>query len=184
MRPRTGKAAAHTRVGDRWQAIVPLWDSGPVESAECGDYALFAPEEADRWQRAGETWTRRGTNPIRLQVALSRIGGAGHGLFATVDMEDGTRLGRMHGVILASGTLDEVENVGILRAETRSIALRVGGRSEDAWALVQVEGAFAFMNHEREHPNVHVSETGWVETCADVRAGDELVWPYGELFAV
>lgn len=183
MRPRTGKVAAHTRVGDRWQATVPLWGSGAVESVERGDYALFAPGEGARWRWVGEesVWA---THAIRLRVGQSRIEGAGLGLFATVDMEDGTRLGRMHGVILASGTLDEVENVGILRAETRSIALRVGGRSEDVWALVRVEGAFAFMNHKREHPNVHVSESGWVVTCADVCAGDELVWPYGELFAL
>ena len=97
-----------------------------------------------------------------------------------MDMEEGTRIGRMHGLVVATGSLDEVEGVGICRAESRLIALRHAGE----WALVRVEGVFGFLNHSGEHPNVHVSESGWVETCADVCVGDELVWPYGELFAL
>lgn len=159
-----------------------------MESHERGDAWIYGAEEAALWQRVGATWERRGKRsgeqPVRLEVWPSCILGAGDGLFATTDMEDGTRLGRMYGVVVATGTLDEVENIGIRRAESRSVVLRTGPRQEDAWALVQVEGVFGFMNDESRCPNVHVSEYGWVETCEEVCAGAELVWPYGDLFAL
>jgi len=178
LRPRTGKAAAHTRVGDRWQAVVPPWDSGPVESVERGDRLTFALEEAGRWRRAGDEWTRRGANPIRVLVAPSLIEGAGQGLFATVAMEEGTRLGRMHGMVVFKGIEDACEDWAIARGERYCVLLPFAG----AHAIVDVRGtAFAMMNHSDE-PNVHVRGDGAVEVCADVAAGDELYWDYGRLY--
>jgi hypothetical protein len=98
-------------VGDRWQAVVPPWDDGPAaRSVERGDYAVFAPDEADRWWLAGDEWTRHGSNPMRLRVAPSSIEGAGEGLFATQDLKDGQPIGRMHGTVVFGGSEDACED--------------------------------------------------------------------------
>ena len=168
---------AHTRVGVDFRVVVPPWDE-EAASVERGDHEVFAPQEKLKWQRVGDVWTKRGVAPTRLRVGQSRIDGAGQGLFSTSDMEDGEKIGRMHGLILATGSLEEVENDGIRRAETRSIALRHAGK----WALVHVEGVFGLMNHDADESSVHVSEGGWVEACRAVESGDELTFDYGELF--
>lgn len=139
---------------------------------------MFAPEEAALWRREGEAWVRQGPVPTRLRTGESKIEGARQGLFATEDMDDGTRLGRIYGIVVATGSLDEVEDIGIRREDTRSFALR----HEGEWALVHTEGAFGFLNHAAADPTAYVSEAGWVEVCRDVRMGEEVTIDYGELF--
>ena len=83
-------------------------------------------------------------------------------------VEEGTKLGRLHGAVVAVGTLGECKDVGLRRASTRAIVLYHG--------LV-----FAYMNHSAA-ANVHVSAAGWVVMCVDVTAWDEIVFDYGALF--
>ena len=144
---------------------------------------MFAPEEVG-WRRVGNVWARAASGlaaaPIRLRVDESRIDGAGKGLFATSDMEDGHRLGRMHGAVVFRGSSDECEDWANGRGELYCVLLSFEG----AHAVVDVSGTpFALLNHSVS-PNVHVRMNGQVELCEDVTEGDELCWDYGSLYGV
>ena len=101
-------------------------------------------------------------------------------MFACLDMEDGQPLGRMHGLVVFQGSEDACADWAIARCERYSVLLPFAG----AHAVVDVRGTvFALMNHSAADANVHVRPSdGVVELCADVAAGGELLWDYGDLF--
>ena len=152
-------------------------------SSERGDRPvhMFAPGERAHWRWVGGVWERRAdTQSIRLRVGRSRIKGAGNGLFATRDMQDGHVLGQLHGLVVFQGDEDACEDWAIARRERFGILLPFDG----AHAIVDVRGTvFALMNHSVTDANVHVRPNdGFVELCTDVLAGGELLWDYGDLY--
>lgn len=56
------------------------------------------------------------------------------------------------------------------------------------WMIVDVAGrsVFEFANSSKleDDANLHVSETGWVSTTGEVKAGEELLWWYGDAFCL
>lgn len=131
-------------------------------------------------------WVRGGQVPILLRVGDSLIAGAGRGLFLVNEsLEDGQSIGSFWGSVRHTGAdANDVERWGVRHADDRSVMLTDNG----SYHVVDVRGCvFEFMNSARNRydANVHVRADGQCEIVGgDVVCGDELLWWYGDSFAL
>ena len=134
------------------------------------------------WMDSQGVWQRlHGTASLR--VADSHICDAGRGLFSMNDLEDGVSLGRVSGaILLVSDTYDKAVDYALQQQDDRLLLLK----RRRMWCVVSARGSvFEFANCSacKDSENIHISESGWVETVGDVHEGDELTWWYGDLHA-
>lgn len=117
-------------------------------------------------------------------VKASGIPGAGKGLFAAHELEEGEVLGWFSGLSRFRGTEKECDEwaVETRNMDTHSLVVAHGGQ----FHVVDARGSvFAFINtNEKRACNVHVTPAGRVVVERGVSSGSELFWFYGPLYNV